>query len=621
MSNTYIMMHSLGWAILHSLWQGALVFVALRLILFLFPNIQSKHKYAFAYGGLLLVFGSFAVNFYQELSQLQTAVVKITEGTGSFTSSRTLLTSTLSQHPDGLNNFIINIERFLPILVVLYGLGILMLSLRLTINLVNVKRLRNQGINLPSQAITEMLNGLVAAQDITQKVAIYISSKINVPATIGFLKPIILLPVASVNNLSTEELEAILIHELAHIKRNDYLLNIIQTVVETILFFNPFAWLISAQIRKEREYCCDDEVLTYTHYPIPYAKALANLETYRTQSLAMGANGTGDHLLNRIKRIIEMKKQPVNYGYLGLSLLLIAGITISAICFTPSFAQSKKKEEKEKTETKEKTEKTITKHKVMIVDSNGKRTVYNDGADVPEDAQLEMEMNLNKGLAQAMSSIQAMNIDVDSDEISANIEKAMKDIDWDKIGSGVNTAINSIDWNNISKEVNTAMTTVDWNAINAEVDAAMQKSLDETKDPVEKEKIRAEMKKAKAEVAKAMAEVKRELSEEKRKEIHIQMKQAKEDVDAARADMAAASANKIRIGSDYVNTDKLINEMIADGLINSEEGYTIRKDDNELYINGELQDDVIYKKYKPYLHASKVTIKVKGDKQSIQIHK
>ena len=317
MSSTYIMMHSLGWAILHSLWQGALVFVALRLILFLFPNIQSKHKYAFAYVCLLLVFGSFAVNFYQELSQLQTAIVKVNEGSGNFTSSRTLLTSTLSQHSGGLNNFIINIEKVLPILVVLYGLGILMLSLRLTINIINLKRLRNQGISSPSQTIIEMLNGLIAAQGITKKTAIYISSKIDVPATIGFLKPIILLPVACVNNLSTEELEAILIHELAHIRRNDYLLNIIQTIVETVLFFNPFVWLISAQIRKEREYCCDDEVLTYTHYPIPYAKALANLETYRTQSLAMCANGNGDHLLNRIKRIIEMKKQPVNYGYLG----------------------------------------------------------------------------------------------------------------------------------------------------------------------------------------------------------------------------------------------------------------------------------------------------------------
>ncbi|RYE26344.1 MAG: hypothetical protein EOP51_00770 [Sphingobacteriales bacterium] len=600
MSNAYLVVHSLGWAILHSLWQGALVFVALRIILALFPNIPSKHKYAMAYGGLMLLFGSFVVNFYQEWSQLQLAVVKITEGTGNLTSSKTLLTTTLPQHHDQLNSVVGNIERALPILVVIYALGLLFLSARFTVNLINIKRLSNKGIETPSHYVLEMLTNLKEIQAITKKVAIYISSKVDVPATLGFFKPIILLPVASVNNLSTEELEAILIHELAHIKRNDYLLNIIQTVAETILFFSPFAWLISAQIRKEREYCCDDEVLTYTHYPIPYAKALANLETYRTQTLAMGANGSGNHLLNRIKRIIEMKKQPVNYGYLGLCLLLVAGITISAICFTPSFAQSKKVDKNVRTEKK------VTKTKIVIIDSNGEKTVYNDMED------------MGKNLSEALGSLK--DIDVDTNQLKAGIAQAMGAIDWNKMGDNIDLAMNSVKWDEIGKSLDMAVNTVDWDAIDGQIQASLEQAMNSVKDPKEKEKIRAEIAKAKAEMQQAKAEMARELSEEKRKEIHTEMAKAKAEMQQAKAEIARELSEERRkeiytqkTGGKEFDADKLVNKMLADGLIDKEIGYSIRKEYNELYINGQLQDNAIFKKYKPYMDADKITIKGKED--------
>lgn len=437
------------------------------------------------------------------------------------------------------------------------------------------------------------------------------------------------MPVASVNNLSTEELEAILIHELAHIRRNDYLLNIIQTIVETILFFNPFAWLISAQIRKEREYCCDDEVLTYTHYPIPYAKALANLEIYRTRSLAMAASG--GPLFNRIKRIVEMKKQPVNYGYLGLCLLLVAGITISAICFTPSFAQSKKDEKGTKA-------KTVTKSKVVIIDSNGKKTVYND-----MDMQNDMD-DMGKNLSQAFSSLQ----NIDTNKLKAGIAEAMTAVDWDKIGDNFDVALNGIKWDEISKGIDIAMDKIDWDAINDQVQTSMEQSMKEIKDPAERAKFRAEMDKAKAEISKARDEISRELSEEKRKQIRIELDQAKADVakskaevarelneekrqemhtqmaqaritmDSARAHIAVISTSNMKMDGGF-DADKLVKKMLNDGLIDNEDGYSIRKEGNELYVNGELQDDVIYKKYRPYMNAKKIVIKGKNDKLNIKV--
>ncbi len=603
-----MIVHSLGWAILHSLWQGALVFVALWIILALFPSIQAKHKYGMAFGSLMLLFGSFAIDFYQEWSQLQLSIVKITESSGSFSSSKTLLTSTLPQQHGRLDSFIASIERALPLLVVLYGLGILLMSMRLTLNLINIKRLRNQGLETPPLSVIEMMTGLMAEQDITKKIGLFISNKVDVPATIGYLKPIILLPVASVNNLSTEELEAILIHELAHIKRNDYLLNIIQTVVETILFFNPFAWLISAQIRREREYCCDDEVLSYTHYPIPYAKALANLESYRTRSLTMAAAGNGGHLLNRIKRIVEMKKQPVNYGYLGLCLLLVAGITISAICYTPSFAQRKKDEKEPKAEK-------ITKSKVVIIDSNGKKTVYDDINGIPQDLQKEIDDKVHR-------SIKVMkDIDINGEDIGAEINKALSEVNWDELGPNIDKALANVDWDVIDNSINTAMNSVNWDDIDKQVQLSLEKSMKNINDPAEKDRIRAEMGKARAEIQKAKAEMAKEFSEDRRKEMHLQIAEAKVQMDSARAHIALLKNDVKPERKNGFSAYQLVQKMQADGVINKEEGYTVRKNGNELYINGALQSQAIYQKYRPYMDADKIIIKGKDDNLNIKVRK
>lgn len=114
-------------------------------------------------------------------------------------------------------------------------------------------------------------------------------------------------------------------HELAHIKRNDYLINILQTIVETILFFNPFVWLISAIIRREREHCCDDLVLLHTREPLNYATALAALASYpgNASGLLVAASGQSYPLFHRIKRILEMKKNPFSYSRMVAAILYL----------------------------------------------------------------------------------------------------------------------------------------------------------------------------------------------------------------------------------------------------------------------------------------------------------
>jgi beta-lactamase regulating signal transducer with metallopeptidase domain len=119
-----------------------------------------------------------------------------------------------------------------------------------------------------------------------------------------------------VEELGPEGLEAILLHELAHISRADYLINIFQSAIETLLFFNPFVWRMSSVIRREREHCCDDLVVAFTEQPLAYARALSSLARQHAAPLpaiALAATGQQPLLFNRIKRIIEMKDHPPVY--------------------------------------------------------------------------------------------------------------------------------------------------------------------------------------------------------------------------------------------------------------------------------------------------------------------
>jgi hypothetical protein len=147
-----------------------------------------------------------------------------------------------------------------------------------------------------------------------------------VPCITGFIKPIILLPFSISGYLTADEIEAILLHELAHVKRNDYLLNFVQQVISIILFFNPFTRLINKLINKERENCCDDVVVHITGSPFIYAQALLKLEENKQSQwqLALAAIGKRYELLNRIERIMKTEKQTTNIRPALIALFIFA---------------------------------------------------------------------------------------------------------------------------------------------------------------------------------------------------------------------------------------------------------------------------------------------------------
>jgi uncharacterized protein (TIGR03435 family) len=154
------------------------------------------------------------------------------------------------------------------------------------------------------QAVLTTVASLATHMGITRPVRVLISMRVDVPSVLGWLRPVILLPPATVMGLTPQQLEAVLAHELAHVKRHDYLVNMLQMVAETLLFYHPVVWWTSSQIRRERELCCDDLAVRACGDAWCYARALTRLERMRVTlpSLAMGS--TGGSLRYRIQRLL-----------------------------------------------------------------------------------------------------------------------------------------------------------------------------------------------------------------------------------------------------------------------------------------------------------------------------
>ena len=201
----------------------------------------------------------------------------------------------------------IRIEPLLPTLMLAWLIGVAMLSLRLLTGWLWVQRLRTHGVAEASEACRTMTRRLARRLHISRAVTLLESSLVDVPTVIGFLKPVVLLPASALGGLAPHQLEAILAHELAHIRRHDYLVNLLQTLVETVLFYHPAVWWLSRRIRIERENCCDDLAVSLCGDPVAYALALADLEALRSgpapdHHIAMAA--TGGSLLQRVRRLL-----------------------------------------------------------------------------------------------------------------------------------------------------------------------------------------------------------------------------------------------------------------------------------------------------------------------------
>ncbi len=329
----------LGITIIHSLWQGLLIYFLLRIILALPLQLTASKKYVLAITGLLAITGWFIYTLVNEIhiyNWLATVPSNL-----SMMPLMLNLPAGISQFNDQTVRCYYNIEAYLPYITIIYIAGLVFNGIKLIIARQKINVMKNtMSIDI---ALQIKVNELVNILDISRKVKIGVSKLVDVPCMVGYFKPVILLPFTLSTYLSAEEIEAIVRHELAHIKRNDYLVNLCQQLIAVLLFFNPCAQLINRIINEERENCCDDEVVGTTSNPLIYAKALLKLEQNRENNyqLAMSATGKKYQLLSRIERIMKTKKQTPSLRP-ALLAMLILGISVGSIALlSPEIAQGK----------------------------------------------------------------------------------------------------------------------------------------------------------------------------------------------------------------------------------------------------------------------------------------
>ena len=173
---------------------------------------------------------------------------------------------------------------------------------RLVAGYMRIQTWINQGQWLEG-SVASRVASLARGMGVDRLIRVIESTLIEVPTLIGAFKPVILIPASALSGLSAEQLDALLAHEIAHIRRHDYLVNLTQSVIETLMFYHPAVWWLSGQIRSEREFCCDDAAIAHTATPMLYARALATMETLRMPNSLAVAAASGS-LLIRVRRIL-----------------------------------------------------------------------------------------------------------------------------------------------------------------------------------------------------------------------------------------------------------------------------------------------------------------------------
>src|SRR5262245_42178399 len=307
----------LGWTLIHFTWQGTLVALSLAGVLRMLRGASTNMRYAAACVALLLM--SSLPLFTITIISLSTPGKTVSGSPPQFVAQPasqpqpveiepTIVPTQadIASAPPQPRLFIrpVNITPLLPWMILLWLLGVVFFSLRLSGGWLYTQRLKSCGTRPLEQGWEQTLRRLCDQLRAPRPARLLESALVKVPMVVGWLRPVIVLPASALAGLTTQQLEAIIAHELAHIRRHDYLINLLQALIETLLFYHPAVWWVSRRIRQEREHCCDDLAVAVCGDAFTYARALLEMEQLRAAGpqLAMAANGGS--LMNRIQRLI-----------------------------------------------------------------------------------------------------------------------------------------------------------------------------------------------------------------------------------------------------------------------------------------------------------------------------
>ena len=320
----------LGWALLHFLWQGALIAIILAAANLCLRRADARLRYAADCVALVLMMAAVVSTFVWLIPASALGVETSESPRLAFQAVAPSIAEAAPAMSTGSPfRWKLWLDSHLTWLVCTWFAGVVILSLRIAGGWIFAQALKRRA--RPAEiSWQQTLTRLAARFGIRRKIALCESMGARVPAVIGWLRPVILVPMSAMAGLTPRMIEAVLAHELAHIRRHDYLLNLLQTAVETLLFYHPAVWWVGKKIREERENCCDDLAVAACGDALIYARALTALEDLRCAPTRLAVAATGGSLLMRIRRLVEVR-EPAGSPAITWLAGLIAVLTLGAL--------------------------------------------------------------------------------------------------------------------------------------------------------------------------------------------------------------------------------------------------------------------------------------------------
>ena len=369
--SSHIWLTVLGWTLVHSLWQGAVIAALLAAALRFCREYPARLRYALGVTGLLLWLTAALLTLAAQWRGSLPAAAAAA-WTGAVPAESFSLAGLLPGRFDA--------AAALPLLTLLWLAGVLLMFLRTLAGLYAVYTLKNRDLGPLPREWQMQIGAWFAEWGVRQRIPVQLSGRISAPVVAGFFRQTLLLPLSFLTSFPPEYVQAILAHEVAHLLRRDALVNLLQTLMEILFFYHPVIWWISARIREEREYCCDDYAIARCGEPMLLARALVDLGSRQlTPAASLPVLSAASRLQLRIKRLLNIKENAMDLRekllalifILGLGLMLLPLQSISETLLPAGQEQKQEKKIEVKVEKAGENEQVIT---VVSTDSSGQRS-------------------------------------------------------------------------------------------------------------------------------------------------------------------------------------------------------------------------------------------------------
>ncbi|MEP7141489.1 MAG: M56 family metallopeptidase [Ferruginibacter sp.] len=643
---------ALSWTLIHSLWQGMLLAMFAACVVFFTKKAAPALRYNLLTGALLIFITGVLATFSSQVISNAPIVPGVPEIPAStMISLQPVITPLVAENKLSIADKAVEYFNANAAWIVLTWLFIILLRCaRLTAGLYGVYQLKRRQTISPGEYWNNRITELSRQLQINKRVTLLQSGMSGLPAVIGYFKPVILFPAGMLASLPTDEVEAILVHELAHIRRKDFLVNLVQHIVEIIFFFNPAVRWVSCLIKSERENCCDDIAVSHTDNKRNYINALIAFQGFELQLASPLTNAFGgekNHLMNRVKRIIYKNNKTLNNME---KKFLAAGMIITSI-FIFAFSSNNLRHTTLETNTTLQnkdiplTEKapadlvamndtvpdrdlerkdvlngtinsSLNGRKYKIVTKNDQVSeLYVNGKKIPAEKIAGYKSVTDKILLQA--KVDMVQSGKDQEESRADLAESEKDRMRAKLEMEKEQAEMAVEMEQQRKEMAEEMEQskkemeVQKKVMDRDMEQAKkeQEMLTTKESKIEMEQAKLEMEQAKKNMDRDMEQAKKEMErvkiemERDMKQAKIEMEQVKKDLARSKSEMVQSRKEMEQSRRDMEESKKMQENVIADfikeNLIkDKKELFSYKLSNEELIVNGVKQPDAIHQRFK-----------------------